>query len=163
MAIVYLSGVIHLVTHHKRPSVPQIDTVYVWKHDTVKVVESHPAGTVVVKLPVYIRDTILSNYDNTSTSDNNTSTSDNKDTIIVRDSAQVEVPIEQRTYEGENYRAVVQGFRPELVSIDIRIPEAAAPKRKWWSVTVGPQVGFGFTPKGWEPYAGIGITAGICF
>jgi hypothetical protein len=82
------------------------------------------------------------------------------------DSVLVEVPIEQRTFEGDNYRAVVQGFHPELVSIDIRFPEIAAPapqRAKRWRFTVGPQLGYGFTPAGWQPYAGIGITAGISF
>ena len=84
---------------------------------------------------------------------------------LPRDSVQVEVPIEQKTYEGENYRAVVQGFRPELVSIDIRQQTVTVTeyKRKWWSVTIGPQLGYGFTPAGWQPYAGIGASVGISF
>lgn len=137
----------------------QADTVYVWKHDTVKLVETKPAGTVVVKLPVYVRDTIKI-AQNANAADH---LRDSTQMVQPSDSVQVEVPIEQRTYEGENYRAVVRGYRPELVSIDIRLPEVAAPKRKRWAVTVGPQLGYGFTPAGWQPYAGIGITAGFTF
>jgi hypothetical protein len=112
---------------------------------------------VVVKLPVVVRDTIKIAQNDNMLSQN--------DTVIVRDSVQVEVPMERKTYEGENYRAVVQGFRPELVSIDIRQQTVTVTeyKRKWWSVTIGPQLGYGFTPAGWQPYAGIGITAGISF
>jgi len=140
---------------HAKPL--QADTVCVWIHDTVKLVETKPAGTVVVKLPVYVRDTI-----NIAQNDNMLS---QNDTVIVRDSVQVEVPMERKTYEGENYRAVVQGFRPELVSIDVRQQTVTVTeyKRKWWSVTIGPQLGYGFTPAGWQPYAGIGIAAGISF
>jgi hypothetical protein len=123
-----------------------VDTLVI--HDTIKLVETKPAGTIVVKLPVH--DTLWRCK---------------TDTLVIRDSIQVDVPIEQRKYEGNNYTAVVKGFRPELVNIDVRCPVPVAPevKRKWFAVTVGPQVGFGFTPKGWEPYAGIGITAGISF
>lgn len=134
---------------HIAPPVPQTDTVYNWIHDTIKIVESKPGGTIVVTLPEYIHDTIKSQ----------------NDTIRIRDSVQVEVPIEQRTYEGENYRAVVQGFRPELVTIDIRqqINTVTEYKSKRWSVTVGPQLGYGFTPAGWHPYAGVGVTFGFSF
>ena len=150
-------------------------TIYVWNPDTAKVVDTKPAGSVVAKLPVH-RDTVLSQDDNLLApdanllADNDTSAAvdhfrDSTKMIQPCDSVAVEVPIERRAYEGENYRAVVQGFRPELVSIDIRLPEIAAPpsKRKWWSVTIGPQLGYGLTPAGWQPYAGIGITAGISF
>ena len=138
---------------------PQIDTV--WRHDTVRLVDTKPAGTVTAKLPAarpeVARDAnLLANCDTMLSK---------SDTVEVHDSVLVDVPIEQRTYEGENYRAIVQGWQPELVSIDIKLPEIAAPpsKRKRWTVTVGPQVGYGFTPAGWQPYAGIGFTAGITF
>ena len=144
---------------------PQIDTV--WRHDTVRLVDTKPAGTVTAKLPAarpeVARDAnLLANNDTTAAVDH---FRDSTQKVQPRDSVVVEVPIEQRTYEGENYRAVVRGWQPELVSIDIKFPEIAAPqsKRKWWSVTIGPQLGYGFTPAGWQPYAGIGFTAGITF
>jgi len=129
---------------HYVPPQPVVDTLVI--HDTVKLVETKPAGTVVVKLPVH--DTVYVSHE-----------------TVVTDSVMVEVPIEQKTYKGDNYKAVVQGFRPELVSIDVFCPvtPAPAPKRKWWSVTIGPQVGYGFSPAGWQPYAGVGVTAGISF
>ena len=136
------------------PVKPQVDTV--WLPDTAKLTDSKPAGSVVATLPIARPDTVFVPRIDSVTA--------RVDTIIIaRDSVAVEVPIEQRTYEGEHYRAVVQGFQPELVSIDIRLPEIAAPKRKWWSVTVGPQLGYGFTPAGWQPYAGIGVSVGISF
>ena len=36
-------------------------------------------------------------------------------------------------------------------------------RRGQWCVTLGVQSGYGFTPKGWQPYAGVGVTAGFSF
>ena len=156
------------------PPAPQVDTV--WIRDTIKMVETKPAGTVVATLPVHHRTTVLSKDDNfmapdaSLLADNDTTVAEYfRDTTKMMqpcDSVAVDVPIEQRTYEGENYRAVVQGFRPELVSIDIRIPKIAAPATepvKRWHFTVGVQLGYGFTPAGWQSYAGIGGTFGYSF
>ena len=132
----------------QEPPIVATDTVWRWHTDTIILRESKPAGSVIAVLPVARPDTISVSQ---------------VDTLIVRDSVAVEVPIEQRTYEGEYYKAVVQGFRPELVAIDIRLPEITVPKRKRWAVTVGPQVGYGFTPAGWQPYAGVGATFGYTF
>lgn len=79
------------------------------------------------------------------------------------DSTLVAIPIVEQTFEGEFYKAVVQGYSPLLKSIEIWHPDPPPPRRKWWSVTVGPQLGYGFTPQGWQPYAGIGFTIGISF
>lgn len=145
---------------------PQIDTI--WMPDTTKLTDSKPAGSIIVPLPV-----VRPSMPDTAGFANNLADSANlfapsaKDTVRVRDTVLVEVPIEEKTYEGENYKAVVKGFQPELVSIDIKMPQCPtslpAPKRKWWSVTVGPQVGYGFTPAGWQPYAGIGVSVGFTF
>lgn len=137
------------------PPAPPRDTMFVWVRDTIVQVQEKPVGSVIAALPTARPDTVFVPQIDTLMS--------KPDTVIVRDSVVVEVPIVQRTYEGEHYRAVVQGYRPELVSIDLRLPEVAAPKRKWWSVTVGPQLGYGFTPAGWQPYAGIGGTFGYSF
>jgi hypothetical protein len=82
---------------------------------------------------------------------------------IRNDSALVAIPIVEQTFEGEFYKAVVQGYSPLLKSIEIWHPDPPKPKQKWWSVAVGPQLGYGFTPSGWQPYAGIGVTIGISF
>ena len=142
---------------------PQLDTVWQWKHDTVRLVETKYVGNVAAKLQVAkVESTPTPACDTLQASDH---FRDTAKMVEQPDSVVVEVPIEQRTYEGENYRAVVQGWRPELVSIVIKLPELAAPraKRKWWSVTVGPQIGYGFTPAGWQPYAGIGANVGVSF
>ncbi len=134
----------------QEPASPVVITDTVTVRDTViRLVRETRIRVDTVRLPVVIRDSILSK----------------PVTFVVHDTVAVEVPIVQRVFTGEYYRAVVQGFRPELVSIDIRYPGAAAPSanRKWWSFTVGPQLGYGFTPKGWQPYTGVGVTAGLTF
>lgn len=87
------------------------------------------------------------------------------DTTHTTDSVLVEVPIVEKTYEGENYRATVRGFQPELVDMWVKERETTitVPYRKRWSVTVGPQVGIGITPNGIQPYAGAGVTFGYLF
>lgn len=75
----------------------------------------------------------------------------------------VAVPIERKVYETNDYRAVVEGYRPELVSMDIyrqtqfvtRTTPAAKPKR--WGI--GVQVGYGYMPtiNKAVPYIGIGL------
>lgn len=86
-----------------------------------------------------------------------------------RDSATVVIPIEQRVYEGEYYKATVEGYRPSLVDMQLKIPAVlvtetkTVTKRKLWSVTIGPQLGYGMTPAGLQPYAGVGVTFGLSF
>ena len=87
------------------------------------------------------------------------------DTTAVHDSVLVEVPITEKRYEAENYRATVRGFRPELVDIWGRETSTTirVPYRKRWNLTVGPQMGIGYTPAGVQPYAGAGVTFGYSF
>lgn len=148
----FAGGYLYRYSHAPQPK-PQTDTVWRWHRDTVFLASCEPAGTVIVKVPVVERDTVI------------IARNDTLFAPVAKDSAVVEIPIERRTYTGEYYRAVVQGFRPELVSIDVRHPEIHIPdqKRKRWAVTVGPQLGYGFTPAGWQPYAGVGATVGLTF
>lgn len=177
-----------------KPAVPapQIDTV--WVTDTAKVTDSKPAGSVIATLPV-VRPLVqkepkieqnpaqfaqeLPNSAQVGLAavqdvpDSALSKTEGLDSIPVPkyppDSVTVEIPIEQRTYEGEHYRAVVQGYRPELVSIDIRLPQCPtstssdSKARFCWTITIGPQWGYGITPQGWQPYAGVGGSIGLSF
>lgn len=125
------------------------DTLIVekWIHDSIPYpVDSIVYKTRLVYLPV---------HDTTAI----------HDTTMVRDSVLVEVPITEKTYKGDNYRATVRGFQPELVDMWVKERETTitVPYRKRWSVTVGPQAGVGITPKGWQPYAGFGATFGYSF
>ena len=84
----------------------------------------------------------------------------------VADSVEVEIPIIQKRYDGENYSAWVSGYEPRLDSIRVRertnlvtIRESKPPNR--WHV--GVQCGVGYAPRNnrIEPYIGIGITYSI--
>ena len=83
------------------------------------------------------------------------------------DSALVSIPIERKTFTGKWYEATVEGFNPNLVDIRIRQPymvvTSTKTRTKHWAVAIGPQVGYGFTPAGPQPYAGIGFTFGYTF
>lgn len=92
-----------------------------------------------------------------------------RDTITLRDTILVEIPIEEREYKGKDYRAVVGGYNPYLKSIEvypttkyINTTETIK-KRKRWGFGVGVQGGYGFTPKGWQPYVGVGVSFGYSF
>lgn len=76
----------------------------------------------------------------------------------------VTVPIERKVYVTSDYRAVVEGYRPALVSMDIYretqvITKSTAPRR--WGV--GIQISYGLAPRTGrlEPYIGIGIQYSI--
>lgn len=93
--------------------------------------------------------------------------------VIVRDTIHdtvyVNLPIEEREYKSKNYRVVIGGFNPYLKSIDI-YPQTvyinateSITTRKRWSLMLGVQGGYGITPMGWQPYAGVGVSFGYNF
>lgn len=76
------------------------------------------------------------------------------------------VPISRKVYEGEDYRAVVSGFRASLDTLDIfrktqtvtntvvqRVEVPGKPKR--WGI--GVSAGYALTPQGMKPYIGFGV------
>lgn len=107
----------------------------------------------------------------------------NSDTIIIRDTIRIKepkpcyvevvrtdtiaqidtvtIPIERKTYQNEDYKAVIQGYKPDLISMDIYKKTTfirdtiqinntiTRMKRPRWVISVGPGVGYG--PKGLEP------------
>lgn len=86
-----------------------------------------------------------------------------RDTVYV----EVEVPIERKVYETEDYRAEIEGFRPELVSLDIyrrtqlvtQTQTVTVSDNKRWSI--GPYVGYGVTAQNGRlvgvPVVGVGV------
>lgn len=93
--------------------------------------------------------------------------------IVVRDTirevVEVELPIEEKEYKSDEYRAVVGGYNPYLKSIEV-YPRTAyintsktIKERKRWGVSLGVQGGYGITPHGMQPYAGVGVTFGYNF
>lgn len=76
----------------------------------------------------------------------------------MRDSVSVEIPITQKHYSDTTYDAWVSGYHPSLDSIFVyqkteTVTMRAKPKR--WGV--GIQGGYGYTPKGFLPYVGLGF------
>ena len=142
---------------------------FVFGRASVKVEE---VGEKVVRDTIIVRDTIVERYPEYVTQTIVRTERVEvavRDTIIVRDSIEVEIPISERTYMDEEYKAVVQGYNPILKSIEV-YPRTAyinttetIKQRKRWGVSVGVQGGYGFTPKGWQPYAGVGISFGYNF
>lgn len=123
------------------------DTIIV--RDTIrqyypKEVERVVVRTERIEVPVIVRDTI-------------------------RDTIWVDVSIEAREYKSEEYFAIVEGYNPMLKYIEV-YPRTAyitttetIKERKRWGVSLGVQGGYGFTPKGWQPYAGVGVSFGYNF
>lgn len=152
VAVSFLVG--GLVGHRlaKKPS-NRPDTIYIntWRPEPIE----KPKDSLFVKTKLVFLPVPLPVHDTLPV----------HDSTAVHDSVLVEVPIVEKTYEGNNYRATIRGFNPELTSIWINEKQTIikVPVQKHWTFTVGPQVGFGFTPKGWQPYAGIGGTFGYSF
>lgn len=83
---------------------------------------------------------------------------------ISEDSLAISIPISQRRYETEDYRAYVSGYNAQLDSIfvnskttTVRIRDPVKAKR----FSIGLQAGYGMTPKGFQPYVGIGVSVNL--
>lgn len=81
---------------------------------------------------------------------------------VLKDSVYVQIPITQKRYETDTYRAYVSGYNPSLDSLIFRQPTQVIYKKskpKRWSV--GIQAGYGLslskTPQ-FHPYIGIGVS-----
>ncbi len=84
-----------------------------------------------------------------------------------RDTVRIEavVPIERKVYATHDYRAVVEGYRPELVEMELYRSTALISKETTRTLRrtdntrwgVGIQAGYGITPKGPQPYLGVGV------
>lgn len=126
-----------------------------------EIVEIHRTDTVVVRDTV--RETVLVPKARSLT---------RVDTVLLKvpgDTVEVPVlvPISHKVYEGEDYRAVVSGFRASLDTLDIfrktqtvtntvvqRVEVPGKPKR--WGI--GVSAGYALTPQGVKPYIGAGIS-----
>lgn len=81
----------------------------------------------------------------------------------IRDTVYVRIPITQRVYEDKRYRAVVQGYQPRLVSLDIYDDKTYVYSHKTIvkpakiAVSLGVYGGLG--PRGWD--YGFGVMVGF--
>lgn len=76
-------------------------------------------------------------------------------------SVEVEIPITQKEYEGEDYHAWVSGYDPKMDSIYVfprheivTIREPPNKPRRWG---IGVFAGYGVTPKGLQPCVGVSV------
>ena len=134
-------------------------TMTIVVHDTIEVVKWKERVRVDTLLLAVVKDSLTTDADTTVSNKEN-----------VADSALVAVPISQVTYEGENYTAVIEGFRPRLVSIDIiqqtqyiETTKTIPPKKWSFGLTLGASAGVFYTPKGIQPGAGLGATLGLTY
>lgn len=81
------------------------------------------------------------------------------------DSAIVELPTIQRHYADSTYDAWVSGpIDPKLDSLRVYARTEIITKRERWPPKrwhIGPTVGFGYTPHGFQPHIGISLTYSI--
>lgn len=82
------------------------------------------------------------------------------------DSAEAVIPITQKRYSDPTYTAWVSGFRPALDSIHVHprrevvtVTQTLRGKPKRWGV--GIHAGYGMTPRGLQPYIGVGLNYNI--
>lgn len=152
-----------LVGRRSRTSDPEIirdtTTLTLVVHDTIEVVKWKERVRVDTLLLAVVKDSLTTDTDTTVSNKEN-----------VADSALVAVPISQVTCEGENYTAVIEGFRPRLVSIDIiqqtqyiETTKTIPPKKWSFGLTLGAAAGIFYTPKGIQPGAGLGATLGVTY
>lgn len=127
------------------------DTVVV--HDTIVEIEPIPVSIVATevvnrKLPVAKPDTVFLHC---------------LDFDTPQDSVEVQIPITQAEYKSDDYHAWVSGFEARLDSIRIfkqtefiTVEKQIKPKNKHWHI--GPTLGYGYTPKGFQPFLGVSLT-----
>lgn len=162
-----IGGVVGCQTHaHFNPvdAVPLIgksDTITI--RDTVELPVPYPvqvasAGTVTV--------TPLTHSDSVKIASNvkpGVTPTPKDDTPILQPSGSLDIPISRKTYQTEDYRAVVSGWRPSLDSMTVypktQIITNTVPVRKKSviSITLGPTALY----DGKELRGGIGVTAGF--
>ena len=119
---------------------PQRDTIV----DTIKVVK-----------PV-AKDSVITRYKWVNVERVKDTTIVNEVSEVVFDTIRIRFPIESKHYTAESYDAWVSGYEPSLDSIKVYSREVVTkPKISRWSI--GLQGGVGLTPRGVQPYVGVGI------
>lgn len=87
------------------------------------------------------------------------------DTLYKTDSVRVEVPIEQKYFEGEKYEAWISGFRTKIDSLKITseyvyLTKYVKEKERHfgWGISAGPTILYNG-----KVHAGLGVTAGVTY
>ena len=110
--------------------------------DTIKVVKPIAKDSVITRYKVVnverVKDTTIVN----------------EVSEVVFDTIRIRLPIESKHYTAESYDAWVSGYEPQLDSIKVYQREVKTKQSRW---SIGLQGGLGITPKGVQPYVGVGI------
>lgn len=122
-----------------RPVVPDGKTVGVVKVAKVKPVQKRTAKH---------SETLLASAEGIDTT-----------SVIKIDSAGVlEVPVSDRVYKTEEYKATVRGYMPELVDLELYPKTVIRDKPRRWALAVGPSATYA---PGGQFVPGVGITLGF--
>ena len=150
---VLLNVFLATIVNRQRTTDMSADTPVV--HDTIRIVEPAPAEEDVVRHDTASFPMVgqsepkgeLKNIPICNELDSIGGLSNGLSNGLSDDSAKVVIPITKRTYEDSTYKAVVRGYNPELVSLDIysRTITQTITKTKQPKVVVGigPYAGFG--------------------
>ena len=109
--------------------------------------------TIKVVKPIAV-DSVVSRYKVVNVERVKDTTIVNEVSEVVFDTIRIRLPIESKHYTAESYDAWVSGYEPTLDSIKVYNREIK-PKQSRWSI--GLQGGVGMTPRGVQPYVGIGV------
>lgn len=88
-----------------------------------------------------------------------------RDTVMVRDTVLVEVPIYNYVAQDSSYRVEVEGFNVNFKSVEVyprtvyRTQENVAKTSNKWGL--GVQAGYGVSKQGLSPYIGVGVSYNI--
>ena len=163
VVVLFASLPFFCAVHCKPDEVVKTDTVYVY--DTIRIVEPVPikeevVGEEVVKLPKAkseLKDELKSEPNDSARLINEVSRTEREDSVAVI------APISEKVYDDSLYRAVVRGYNPELVSLDIYNTTKYYPVVE--KVKVKPKIAIsagvygGFGSKGAD--YGLGIMVGV--
>ena len=134
----WLATLICRCHHSSENEQPLRDTIV----DTIKVVK-----------PIAV-DSVVTRYKWVNVERVKDTTIVNEVSEVVFDTIRVRLPIESKHYTSINYDAWVSGYEPQLDSIKVYQREVKTKQSRW---SIGLQGGVGMTPKGVQPYVGVGI------
>lgn len=115
-------------------------------HDTI-------VDTIKVVKPI-AKDSVVTRYKWVTLERVKDTTIVNEVSEVVFDTIRIRLPIESKHYTAESYDAWVSGYEPSLDSIKVYQREVKTKQSRW---SIGLQGGVGMTPKGVQPYLGIGV------
>lgn len=147
------------------PGREAIETDTITIYDTIPYIEPAPVhsqqvGSKKVTIPTSYIDRGIENLPDIRADTAELTSADVE--VTTPDSLTLQLPITQNVYEGEDYKAYVSGVYPSLDSLFVyprrEIVTIKKPPKRWH---IGPTIGFGYTPHGFEPFLGISLTYSI--